>query len=362
MKRKLACALLTAVLALLLPMTMASAQENLPPVANAGGPYAVGEGSLASLDGSGSSDPDDGIALYEWDLDNDGQYDDATGISAAVTFYDNGTFTVGLRVTDVAGAFATDSAEVVVSNVAPSVDAIPDTTVVSGDTVAVSATFSDPGTLDTHTAAIDWGDGNSEPATVVETNGSGTATGSHVYYIPGTYTVTVTVTDDDGGSGSATFTVEVEAIQVTIDIKPGSDTNPINLGSNGVIPVAILTDGDFDAANVDPDTVLFGPDEAQPVQSAIEDVDGDGDLDMILHFRTQEVGLGEGDTDALLTGQTMDGKYFEGTDVVRIILPKGNSPTHTLKGKDAAPGQNKDPGSPADGLAKGKGAAPGQNK
>ena len=53
-----------------------------PPVADADGPYAVPEGSSVLLDGTGSSDPDgDPLILYEWDLDNDGQYDDATGMN-----------------------------------------------------------------------------------------------------------------------------------------------------------------------------------------------------------------------------------------------------------------------------------------
>ena len=42
------------------------------------------------------------------------------------------------------------------------------------------------------------------------------------------------------------------ARKVTIDIKPGSDPNSINLGSAGVIPVAILSSEAFDATTVDP--------------------------------------------------------------------------------------------------------------
>jgi len=41
-------------------------------------------------------------------------------------------------------------------------------------------------------------------------------------------------------------------LEVTIDIMPGSDKNPVNPTSRGVIPVAILTTEDFDAASVDP--------------------------------------------------------------------------------------------------------------
>ncbi len=51
-----------------------------------------------------------------------------------------------------------------------------------------------------------------------------------------------------------------------------------------MIPVAILTTGTFDASTVNPATVRFGATgtEAAAVHSALEDVDGDGDLDMIL--------------------------------------------------------------------------------
>lgn len=110
---------------------------------------------------------------------------------------------------------------------------------------------------------------------------------------------------------------------VDIDIKPGSDPNSININSKGVIPVAALTTGDFYAVDVDADTVRFGPANASPVHSALEDVDGDGDIDLILHFRTQEIGIGAGDTEAVLTGETVDGRKLEGSDSVRILENKG---------------------------------------
>lgn len=114
-----------------------------------------------------------------------------------------------------------------------------------------------------------------------------------------------------------------------IDIKPGSDPNSINpKKSEGVISVAILTtskaDGDpidFDATQVDPSTVTFGPDGATEVhnQGHLEDVDSDGDTDMVLHFRTQETGIQVGDTEASLEGKTTDGKDFKGTDSIRTV-------------------------------------------
>jgi len=105
---------------------------------------------------------------------------------------------------------------------------------------------------------------------------------------------------------------------VEIDIKPGSDVNPINLRSKGVIPVAILTTPAFDALSVDPLSVAFGPAGAQSVKGTgqAEDVGGDGDLDLVLHFRTQKTGLTSADTEACLTGETFGGDAIEGCDAV----------------------------------------------
>lgn len=94
---------------------------NRPPVADAGGPYTGNEGFPIILDGSQSSDPDenDSIASWAWDMDGDGQYDDATGELPGYTWPDNGTPTVGLLVTDQYGMTDTDTAAVTVMNVPP---------------------------------------------------------------------------------------------------------------------------------------------------------------------------------------------------------------------------------------------------
>jgi streptogramin lyase len=115
--------------------------------------------------------------------------------------------------------------------------------------------------------------------------------------------------------------VEPEYLQVDIDIKPDDLENTINIRSKGVIPVAILTTEDFDATNVDPLSVAFGPDGAEEAHGKghIEDVDEDGDLDLVLHFRTQETGIVCDDVEAILTEETLNGLVIEGFDSINIV-------------------------------------------
>jgi hypothetical protein len=107
-------------------------------------------------------------------------------------------------------------------------------------------------------------------------------------------------------------------LPVSIDIKPATFPNTINTRSKGKIPVAILTTDSFDATAVDPTTVLFGAagTEVGPVQSALEDVDGDGDTDMVLHFVTQDTGITCETASASLTGALFSGVTIKGSDSI----------------------------------------------
>ena len=113
-------------------------------------------------------------------------------------------------------------------------------------------------------------------------------------------------------------------ITVLVDVKPGSTRNPINLRSHGVIPVAILTTDTFDATTVDPSTVCFGDADDLAQRDCteahgtghIEDVNGDGRPDLLLHYETSQTGIELGDTQACLTGETFDGVEVEGCDAI----------------------------------------------
>ncbi len=111
------------------------------------------------------------------------------------------------------------------------------------------------------------------------------------------------------------------ADNLIIDIKPGGDPNSVNPGSRGVVSVAILTTEDFDATTVDPLLVEFGPGRAIEAhrKGHIEDVDEDGDLDLVLHFKIRETGIAYGDTKANLIAETFDGQFIEGSDSISTV-------------------------------------------
>lgn len=106
-------------------------------------------------------------------------------------------------------------------------------------------------------------------------------------------------------------------VRVTIDIKPGSYPNSINLNSRGVIPVAVLTTPEFDVNAIVPDTVWFAG--AAPLRWTMEDVNGDGHLDMLFHFQTQDLDLSSASTTASLTGAIGSGFQIMGEDTVNIV-------------------------------------------
>lgn len=113
------------------------------------------------------------------------------------------------------------------------------------------------------------------------------------------------------------MTVEI----VQVDIKPGGEPNSINLKSNGNIPIAVLSTTDFDATKIDTSNLSrfrFGDvrltSRVSPERAKLEDVHGDGDLDLLLFFSTpniREVGALVGDsTTADLAGFTRSGQFI----------------------------------------------------
>jgi hypothetical protein len=113
-------------------------------------------------------------------------------------------------------------------------------------------------------------------------------------------------------------------LHVAIDIKPGDARNTINLKSAGTVPVGILGSATFDPLTVDPETVtLAGAPVAtrgrEVAMTSEADVNHDGYLDLLLHFRTQDLQLTSASTEAVLYGETFSGQRLRGADSVRIV-------------------------------------------
>ena len=90
--------------------------------------------------------------------------------------------------------------------------------------------------------------------------------------------------------------------------------------------MAILTtsiaDGqpvDFDALQVDPTSVGFGPNGAEAILHRVRDVDRDRDPDLLMRFRIAETGIACGDTAATLTGETFSGIVIHGSDAIKTV-------------------------------------------
>lgn len=114
--------------------------------------------------------------------------------------------------------------------------------------------------------------------------------------------------------------------EISIDIKPGSYPNTINLGSNGVIPVAILSSDTFDATTVDPETVFLAGagvavrGKGNKYLAGQEDVNGDGLTDLVVKLETENLDPGAFQNGtAILTGETSDGVEFTGSDSITIV-------------------------------------------
>jgi hypothetical protein len=118
------------------------------------------------------------------------------------------------------------------------------------------------------------------------------------------------------------------AARVEIDIKPGSDSNPIHPSGRGNLPMAILGSATFDVLDVDVTTLAFGPDIAAPshdltksgaFEDHLRDVNDDGLTDLISHYRIEQSGVSQDDTEACIAGETLDGTPFEGCDAIRAV-------------------------------------------
>ena len=148
---------------------------------------------------------------------------------------------------------------------------------------------------------------------------------------------TALVGDQNGAwvalGGDQDLAFDLFGYALSVDVKPGSADNPVNPGARGRLPVAVLTTDAFSAATLDPATLTLGDGVGAetPVarhrngtpMTALEDVDGDGDLDLMLHVEVPAL-VANGDltpatTRLVLSATTTGGTPVRGSDAVRIV-------------------------------------------
>ncbi|MGW3117663.1 family 43 glycosylhydrolase [Streptomyces sp. NPDC001107] len=186
------------------------------------GPDATGtEGDAIPLAGTVS-----GAGTPKWTVENGAPctVTDPNSTRTTVTCTDNGTFKLTLT-----GGRSTDTTTVTVSNAAPSITSAtgPATPTPVGKTVVVTASFTDPGTSDSHICTIDWKDGT-RPAPGRLTDSGDACRAEHVYAAAGIQRPVITASDDDGGTDSTTLP---EVIVYDRDAGPafgaGTITSPV---------------------------------------------------------------------------------------------------------------------------------------
>lgn len=165
-------------------------------VADAGPDVAADEGQRVLLGGDGTSEPDS-FTRFRWAF-GDGAVASPGSPRQEHAYADDGTYTARLTVDD-DGPDATDTAQVTVRNVAPTVGIAAPGQAQPGTPVALRALARDPGVRDVLTYAWAFGDGTSATGPAVQ----------HTFRTPGTYEASVVVDDGDGGRTTRTTTIHV---------------------------------------------------------------------------------------------------------------------------------------------------------
>ncbi len=137
------------------------------------------------------------------------------------------------------------------------------------------------------------------------------------------------------GNTAMTFRMwnwRVDAVELTgtlmagVDIRPGSNINPVNLKSNGVLPVAIYGSDYLDVSQIDLlslDLDGAGADvKGNSDYSAVfKDINGDSILDLLVFFEMEDLVAEADATELTLFGMLEDGTEFRGSDSIKMVPP-----------------------------------------
>ena len=215
-----------------------------PAIASIAGATNINEGETVTYTAS-VSDPGDDELTYNWTVNGEPISNESDPETIDYTFTNNGNYNLNLTVTDDDGAATTSELEILVDNVAPTINITSSITGNEGEAIAFDPTISDPGN-DTLTVTLDFGD-SSEPITV----SSEELPVTHTYTDNGNYTATLTVTDNDSATTNQTIDVTINNTAPVIttltgdtEINEGESATFNAIGEAGTAVIA--TDGGND--------------------------------------------------------------------------------------------------------------------
>ena len=170
-------------------------------------------------------------------------------------------------------------------------------------------------------------DGDGDAANDVDA----TAAVLEAYFGLGLTDISLRVTDEYGTvSEAVATTVTVTLQEVTIDVKPGDDTNTVVINRHAMVPVVFFSDANFDATTLDPMTItlrdlsfadglvkVVGRKHPRAL-TFVDDWDMDGDLDLFVMIDLTKAVDYDFDGVVELGGLTYDGTVVMGTDTIRI--------------------------------------------
>jgi len=214
---------------------------NVPPNANAGGPYTVNEGTALIFTGS-ATDPGNDTKTFEWDFDYDGSTftvdstgQDLTGPSN--TYTNDGSKTVGLRVRDDDGGLSSiATATTTIQNVPATATIGTSFTGTEGTELTFSGNATDPGA---DTLTYEWDFSFVTPTFNVDQTGDGLKAPKHTYTNDGDFKVALRVRDDDSTSAQVTASVTISNVVPTASVGgpySGDSGSPITFSGSATDP------------------------------------------------------------------------------------------------------------------------------